>query len=582
MRVSNRDPVSDKGLIELSRALKILQRVAIAVGAERDQATVVQLITDAGCELCGAEFGAFFYNVEEPTGDSYMLYTLSGLSANRFDDYPMPRKTEVFGPTFRGEGVVRSGDITQDPRYGQCEPFCGMPPEHPPVRSYLAVPVTARSGKVLGGLFFGNSEPDVFKEESEEVIRALAAQAAVSIENANLHDALQRDIVALQKADATDRLLASIVQSSDDAIISKTLQGEIRTWNVGAELMFGYTAEEAIGQPVTMLFPPGHLNEETQIIGRIIRGERVQHYETIRRRKDGSLIDLSLTISPILDAEGNIVGASKIARDISRRKADEEALRLANAALEESRAQLETTVSERTASLREAVAQMEEFSYTVSHDLQAPLRAMSSHSHILAEDYAHLFENEPDAWYSVQRIAENSRRLGRMVRDVLTYGRVARGDLVLEEVSLDDLLGETISLNPLLQEPAATIEIQPLGTVIAHESFLLQAVTNLMNNAVKFVEPGKKPHVRVWGEHKDATYTLFIQDNGIGIDPKHQTRLFSMFERIHPDLPYEGTGVGLAIVKRAMERMGGNVGMTSNGVDGSRFWLQIPAGGSDA
>ena len=567
----------EEALQEQSRTNRILQEVASGLVAEQDLEKVVQLVTDAGRELSGAQFGAFFYNVTNSEGESYTLYTLSGVPREAFSSFPMPRNTEIFGPTFRGEGVVRLGDVTKDPRFGLNAPYFGMPAGHLPVRSYLAAPVISKGGEVLGGLFFGNSEADVFSGSAENLVMALAAQAAVAIDNVNLQGALQRELSAVRMAERESRHLAAIVQSSDDAIISKTLKGIITSWNPGAQQIFGYTAEEAIGQPVTMLFPPDHINEEIEIIRRIKSGRKVEHYETKRRHKEGHLLDISLTISPIRDRSGEIVGASKIARDITDKKRAEEALQQATSELETAKRELETRVEQRTASLKEAVAQMEEFSYTVSHDLRAPLRAMNVHCGMLKEDFGEMLREEPQALESVNRIADSCVRLDKMIRDILTYGRVARDELVLEPVDLNRVVGEIISNYPALQPPAAKISVEKLDTVIGHEPSLVQMVSNLLINATKFVEEGVTPVVRVHTAKEGGMVCLSVEDNGIGIAPEFQHRLFTMFERIHPELPYEGTGIGLAIVRKAADRMGGRVGLESDGQSGSRFWVELKA-----
>ncbi|TJX74947.1 MAG: GAF domain-containing protein, partial [Mesorhizobium sp.] len=175
----------------VERQLQVINSTAAAVAAELDVSVIVQTVTDVGVELTGAQFGAFFYNVMDENGDSYMLYTLSGAPRSAFENFPMPRNTAVFDPTFRGEGVVRSDDILLDPRYGKNTPRKGMPEGHLPVRSYLAVPVTSRSGEVLGGLFFGHSETSVFGSEHEAAILGLAGHAATAIDNSRLFKALQ-------------------------------------------------------------------------------------------------------------------------------------------------------------------------------------------------------------------------------------------------------------------------------------------------------------------------------------------------------------------------------------------------------
>jgi len=175
-----------------SRALEVLNRTGTQVAAELGLDTLVQRVVDAGVELTGAQFGAFFYNVLDDRGGSYMLYALSGAARSAFDGFGMPRATPVFGPTFRGEGVVRSGDILKDERYGRNAPHFGMPAGHPPVRSFLSVPVVSRSGEVIGGLFFGHAQPDIFGERSERVMTGLAGQAAIGIDNARLFEAVQK------------------------------------------------------------------------------------------------------------------------------------------------------------------------------------------------------------------------------------------------------------------------------------------------------------------------------------------------------------------------------------------------------
>lgn len=202
--------MTEAALREESRTLEVLNSAGTAVSAELDLEQVVQTVTDAGVELTGAQFGAFFYNVLNEEGESYMLYTLSGVSREAFADYPMPRATKVFAPTFNGEGIVRCDDILEDPRYGKNDPHFGMPKGHLPVRSYLAVPVASRSGEVVGGLFFGHSEPGIFTERSEQVLANLSTQAAIAIDNARLFQSAQRELsqrriaeAALQELNAT-------------------------------------------------------------------------------------------------------------------------------------------------------------------------------------------------------------------------------------------------------------------------------------------------------------------------------------------------------------------------------------------
>ena len=190
-------------LREQAEALQIIINIGRVLSAELDLKKLVQALTDAATNLVGAQFGAFFYNVLDSGGGSYMLYTLSGVDPKHFERFPMPRATALFGPTFRGESTIRLADVKQDPRYGHNDPHRGMPRGHLPVRSYLAVPVKSRSGEVLGGLFFGHAEPDRFTENHERLIAGVAAQAAIAIDNARLFDAVQR---ARESAEIANRL----------------------------------------------------------------------------------------------------------------------------------------------------------------------------------------------------------------------------------------------------------------------------------------------------------------------------------------------------------------------------------------
>ena len=208
-------------LEEQTRALGVLNRAAETISGNLDVEQVVQAITDAGVELSGAQFGAFFYNVMDDKGEWYTLYTLSGVPRAAFEKFPMPRNTDVFAPTFSGESVVRSDDILKDPRYGHNAPHKGMPEGHLPVRSYLAASVKSRDGSVMGGLFFGHPETGVFSQRAEDLISGLAAQAAVAIDNAQLFQSAQREIAQRIKAEDDLHLLNTHLEARVAAEIAE-------------------------------------------------------------------------------------------------------------------------------------------------------------------------------------------------------------------------------------------------------------------------------------------------------------------------------------------------------------------------
>jgi len=205
-------------LREEARMLEALNRTGSNLAGQLDLERVVQTVTDAGVELTGAEFGAFFYNVQNEAGESYTLYTLSGVDRSAFERFPMPRNTAVFGPTFDGEGIVRSDDITRDPRYGRNTPYRGMPEGHLPVRSYLAVSVMSGTGSVIGGLFFGHPETGRFTERHERLMNGIAGQAAVAIDNARLYQAAQREI---DQRTAAERALQELNEQLEERVVSE-------------------------------------------------------------------------------------------------------------------------------------------------------------------------------------------------------------------------------------------------------------------------------------------------------------------------------------------------------------------------
>ena len=385
---------------------------------------------------------------------------------------------------------------------------------------------------------------------------------------------LQQQTELLNKlAQEANQRLAAIVESSDDAIISKDLNGIITSWNRGAERLFGYQAEEIVGRPITILIPQEHINEEPGILKRIRHGDRIDHYETVRRCKDGRLVDISLSVSPVRDVQGRIIGASKIARDITERKRSEQALREAREQLARANSELELRVQERTAELAETNSQLEAFVYSIAHDLRAPLRSMQAFSTMLVDEYApHLDEK---ARQYAQRIAASAERMDALVLDLLAYGRVARSEIILDTVNVHAAWTSALCQNEqTIRDKNALVEVtSPLPTVRAHEATLGQVLANLLSNALKFVAPGAVPRLRFWAEERPEIVRLWIEDNGIGIAADHRDRVFRVFERLNPRYP--GTGIGLSIVRKGVERMGGRVGLESTLGQGSRFWIEL-------
>lgn len=392
-----------------------------------------------------------------------------------------------------------------------------------------------------------------------------------------------RDVTGARLAHDFHARLAAIVESSDDAIIGKDLHGIITSWNRGAERIFGYDAQEVIGRPITLLIPPDRLTEEPEILSRLRKGERVDHFETVRITKNRHLVNVSLTISPIRDAEGNIVGVSKIARDITEKKRSEQILtetaqklRHAQEEVQRHAEELERKVAERTTELSATVADLEAFSYSISHDLRAPLRAMQGFAQLLRENHGERLDDEGRQW--LDTIMRSGARLNQLIDDVLNYSRVSRSELELGPVDLSDLVSKVVREYPNITQanPALIVE-QPLRPVIGSETLLAQAIANLLGNAVKFVASGTRPRIRVRSENLNGSVRLWIEDNGVGIPRAEHERIFGLFTRGTSDTKVEGTGVGLAVVQRAITRMHGRVGVESEPGQGSKFWIELPA-----
>jgi PAS domain S-box-containing protein len=257
------------------------------------------------------------------------------------------------------------------------------------------------------------------------------------------------------------------------------------------------------------------------------------------------------------------------------RKKSALALAEAKRQLEEHTKNLERAVAERTAKLRESIEELESFSYSLSHDMRAPLRAITSFSEILETRFAEQLGREGKDL--LDRVISSAVRLDRLIRDVLAYSRVTLAPIEREPLEPEKLIRQIIQEHPSFQEPNAEIQIRtPLLAILGHEASLTQCIYNLLCNAVKFVPKGTRPQIQIWTEPLENYVRLWIEDNGIGIPAEAKDRMFLMFQRFHRSADYEGTGIGLAIVRKAVERMGGKVGVESEPGRGSRFWLLLP------
>lgn len=509
---------------------------------------------------------------------------------------------------------------------------------------------------------------------------------------------LTREVAERKRAEEMNWRYAAIVASSEDSISSKTLDGLITSWNPSAEKIFGYTAAEMIGQRIDRLFPAERKGEEEELLASIRRGERVDHFETVRVCKDGRHLDVSVTLSPILDAEGHLVGVSKIAHDITGRKRIEEDLRRSEemnrqilastqdyikvldldgilismskgdprvpeidcidrylhtswmdfwhpedhaqvrAALDTALAgdggrfqafcpsamgtprwwdvivtpiraadgrperllaisrditahkQIELTrqsahdlleqrVEERTAELLAANKELEAFSYTISHDLRAPLRAIDGYSHVLVEDYNDRLDEEGRRVLGVVR--SEAQRMGRLIDELLIFFRVGRQVIEPRETDMHALAMTAYEEAAALGSGRKiTAEIALLPVAHGEPVMLRQVWANLVMNAVKFTRHCDAAFIQIGATQEQGETIYFVRDNGAGFDMAHAGKLFGVFQRLHGEAEFEGTGVGLAFVKRIILRHGGRV-WAEGAVDrGATFFFALPDRGS--
>jgi PAS domain S-box-containing protein len=426
---------------------------------------------------------------------------------------------------------------------------------------------------------------------------------------------VNHDITARKQAEVAKGSLAAIVENAPDAIIGEDLAGNITSWNPGAEALFGYTAAEAIGRHISILATPENPRDALDINERVKQGEVVRRVGAERVRKDGRHLFVSLSVCPIRDVAGLLVGIAKMAHDMTDIREAQQNLLESREQLARANESLERVVQERTAKLQDALAEVEHFSHTITHDLRAPLRSLQGFGNILLETSDQ--PNSDEARDCVQRMIGAARKMDQLITDALEYTRAVRQELPLVPVDPAALIRSTIATFPHLQSHRARIRIEgEIPRVLANQTGLVQCFANLLGNAVKFVAPGTFPEIRIWAErrgeraeggaeeirnqlsvisgqrsevggqlsgshhpsstiHHPPSVRIWFEDNGIGITRAVQRKLFTMFQRGSGD--YEGTGIGLALVKKVAERMGGTVGMESEPGRGSRFWLELRA-----
>ncbi len=503
-----------------------LHRIGIALASERDLQSLVQIVTDAATEVVRAQFGAFFSNVLDDAGASYMLSTISGVPREAFANFPMPRNTAIFNPTFVGEGIIRLADVTQDPRFGQNVPSFGMPEGHLPVRSYLAAPVISRTGTVLGGLFFGHGEPGVFTERAERILVGIAAQAAITMDNANL----------IRDARAAETRFRSLFENVPNAIFVADATGHYLDANPAATTLLGYTREEFLQRTVmdVSVSDRGAAEEYDRM-----RQEGAWRGEHELRHKDGTVIPTEAQATAVVLPTETVY--LSVVRDISERRAAER--------------------------------MQQDFIAMVAHDLKNPLTTLKGNAQLMQRRNS--FSER-----GIATIVAQANRLERLIDDLRDVARLDARGIALERTPVD--------LTALIRDRAEEaqtltrihdVRVQAPDTPVIgdwDEDRLEQVIDNLLMNAIKYAPNGGE--IRVCVEDRSAEARISISDRGIGVPPETRARLFERFYRAESGIAADkkGLGLGLYISKALIEAHNGQIGVESSPGEGSTFFFTLP------
>lgn len=396
-------------------------------------------------------------------------------------------------------------------------------------------------------------------------VRAIGRAFYDDTGRANRFDGVTIDVTADKKREADLREAADrlrfMAEAMPQKIFTADASGNVNYVNRQWTTFVGFAVEELLGSNWTQVL---HADDAQETISRwkhaVETGETFQ-MEHRYRRADGEYRWHLTRAHAMRDGTGKIsmwIGSNTDIDDQKRAEAN-----------------LEQIVSERTARLKATIAELEAFSYSVSHDLRSPLRAMQGYSEELIKRLGE--QLAPDNRQYLERIRRAAARLDRLTQEVLAYSRLSRAEISLQNVDLDRLVEDIVEQYPNLQSKADAIQIdKPLGTCVGHEAFLTQSISNLLTNAIKFARNEEPLKIRIRSERFGSNIRLWVEDNGIGIESRHSKRMFQMFGKIHPDSKYEGTGIGLAVVKKSVERMNGTVGFESVPKQGSRFWIELP------
>ncbi|HEV9038227.1 MAG TPA: PAS domain S-box protein [Puia sp.] len=378
-----------------------------------------------------------------------------------------------------------------------------------------------------------------------------------------------RDVTGTKEAEEIKHYLATVVKQSDEAIYLHDADGRIISWNRGAERIYGFTEKEALKMKIWNIVPEHLMAETQQLVNTVIAGAEVQSVETTRITRQGRVIDVRLSASVLLDAANKLLSIAITERDITEKKRAEEEIRQANRELENALSDLKLVNRE-----------LESFSYSVSHDLRSPLRAMDGYSQMLTDEF-HEFLNE-EGRRLLGNIRRNATRMGTLIDDLLEFSRLGRKELHKSPVDMGELVGEVLQvMEASVGRSGAVIAVRELPPAHADRSLLRQVWTNLISNALKYSAKTQSPEITIGfiGRGGAGECGYFVQDNGVGFNMEYAHKLFGVFQRLHSHEEFEGTGVGLANVQRIISRHGGRVWAKGEPGKGATFYFSIPGVG---
>jgi PAS domain S-box-containing protein len=372
-----------------------------------------------------------------------------------------------------------------------------------------------------------------------------------------------RDITAAREVEEIKNYLSAVVKQSHDAIYLHNPEGKIISWNQGAENIYGFSEEEALNMHIWNIVPEYLVKEAQDVVKSILEGKQIQSLETKRITRHGKMIDVDFSASVITDSGNNLQSVAITERDITGQKRAQNEIRELNAHLKSNVQQLELTNKE-----------LESFSYSVSHDLRAPLRAINGYANIIEEEYGGQLDDELNRLLTV--IQNNAKKMGVLIDDLLAFSKLGRKEVVKGSIRTNDMVKQIISD---LQENAPDKikwKVHDLPDIQGDYTLINQCFVNLISNAVKYSSKTAQPEIEIGSIASDQEITYFVRDNGTGFNQDYSHKLFGVFQRLHTDEEFEGTGVGLAIAHRVIVKHGGHIRAEGELGKGATFYISLP------